>query len=238
MRNIHLVLQAKGGVGKSFIASLIAQFLQKKENGVICIDIDPNNQTLYSFKALKVKTLKLLDDKDKIDERAFDRLIDFIFNNENIKQDFVVDSGTTTFIPFVNYLIENQAFDILLNKFKVYIHIPIVGAQGYDDTLIGLEQLIKYFKNKATFFVWLNEYHGKIQNFETSKIFAENKKYIDTIIRLDTVNKSTFGKDLEDLTKANLTFEEAEQNSNFSLMTKQRLKIYSRNIFEQLANSF
>jgi len=237
-RCVHIVLQAKGGVGKSFISSLIAQFLQKKEQGVICIDTDPNNHTLYSYKALKAKTLKLLDDKDKIDERAFDRLVEFFFDEKNPTQDFVVDSGATTFMPLVNYLIENQALDMVAKKFKVYIHVPVVGAQGYEDTLTGLEQLIKSFKDTATFFVWLNEYHGKIQDFEKVKVFLDNKQYINTIVRLDEINKNTFGKDLEDLTKNSLTFDEANQNTAFSLMSKQRLSVYSKNVFEQLSSAF
>ena len=53
MSTVHLILQGKGGVGKSFIAALLAQYLQEKGVAVRCFDADPVNSTLASFPALK-----------------------------------------------------------------------------------------------------------------------------------------------------------------------------------------
>ena len=38
---IHLSLQGKGGVGKSLIASILAQYLLKRGKPVRCVDTDP-----------------------------------------------------------------------------------------------------------------------------------------------------------------------------------------------------
>jgi CO dehydrogenase nickel-insertion accessory protein CooC1 len=38
MSTVHLILQGKGGVGKSFIAALLAQYLQEKGVPVRCFD--------------------------------------------------------------------------------------------------------------------------------------------------------------------------------------------------------
>ena len=44
---VHLSLQGKGGVGKSLVASLLAQYFRdRKGMSVRCIDADPVNQTL------------------------------------------------------------------------------------------------------------------------------------------------------------------------------------------------
>jgi adenylylsulfate kinase-like enzyme len=40
---IHLVLQGKGGVGKSVVASWLAEFLIQRGGPVRCIDGDPVN---------------------------------------------------------------------------------------------------------------------------------------------------------------------------------------------------
>jgi CO dehydrogenase nickel-insertion accessory protein CooC1 len=48
-----LILQGKGGVGKSFIAALLAQYLQEKGVAVRCFDADPVNSTLASFPAYR-----------------------------------------------------------------------------------------------------------------------------------------------------------------------------------------
>jgi CO dehydrogenase nickel-insertion accessory protein CooC1 len=43
MKRINLVLQGKGGVGKSLIASLLTQYLMQKDGGqrIFCADTDP-----------------------------------------------------------------------------------------------------------------------------------------------------------------------------------------------------
>ena len=51
--NLHFVLNAKGGIGKSFISSLLCQYLLFKNESILAIDTDPNNTTLYNIKALK-----------------------------------------------------------------------------------------------------------------------------------------------------------------------------------------
>lgn len=50
--SIHFVMQSKGGVGKSVVSSLMAQYLSNKVGNLSIIDIDPNNKTLASYKSL------------------------------------------------------------------------------------------------------------------------------------------------------------------------------------------
>lgn len=43
---VHFTLQGKGGVGKSLVSALLAQYFQTVVGDVKCIDTDPVNQTL------------------------------------------------------------------------------------------------------------------------------------------------------------------------------------------------
>ena len=43
MAKIHFVLQGKGGVGKSMIAAVLAQYLTEHDRQPMCIDTDPVN---------------------------------------------------------------------------------------------------------------------------------------------------------------------------------------------------
>jgi CO dehydrogenase nickel-insertion accessory protein CooC1 len=52
MAKIHMVLQGKGGVGKSFIAAMLAQYKARKGQIPLCIDTDPVNATFHGYKAL------------------------------------------------------------------------------------------------------------------------------------------------------------------------------------------
>ena len=56
---IHMVLQGKGGVGKSFVAALMAQFLQDRGRNPVCIDTDPVNATFAGYSAFGVHAIEL-----------------------------------------------------------------------------------------------------------------------------------------------------------------------------------
>lgn len=231
MANIHFVLQGKGGVGKSFVSSLLTQYLLNKNQTVTAIDTDPNNTTLLNMKALKAKFLQLVDSEGKFDVRAFDKIVELVFEKKSTN--YVVDSGATTFIPLVDYLKENEAIDFLKNnEMEVYMHIPIVGGQAREDTILGLTQLVNAFD--CNFIIWVNEYHGTLNDFEDTEHYKAIKDKIKAIIYLNSLSKDTFGKDLLDLTSKNLTFDEALQDKSFSLMSKQRLNIFKDKAFKQI----
>ena len=67
---VHLSLQGKGGVGKSLVGSIVAQYYAHRGAEVQCIDTDPVNQTLSQYRALKAKHLKLLT-SGNVDQRGF-----------------------------------------------------------------------------------------------------------------------------------------------------------------------
>lgn len=233
--NLHFVLNAKGGIGKSFISSLICQYLLFKNENILAIDTDPNNTTLYNIKALKAKFLQLISEDGNFNVREFDKIIEIAFNKKH--DDIIIDSGATTFIPLVSYLKENEIINLLKdNEINVYMHVPIVGGQARDDTILGLTQLIQAFDN--SFVVWINEYHGKLlknnKEFEEFEEYQKIKEKIVTIIYLNLLSKDTFGKDLNDMTSSNLTFDEVMKDKDFSLMSKQRLKIFRDKAFKQL----
>lgn len=45
MKTIHFVLQGKGGAGKSFIASILAQYMKELDHDNLVLDTDPLNQS-------------------------------------------------------------------------------------------------------------------------------------------------------------------------------------------------
>lgn len=66
---VHFTLQGKGGVGKSLVSSLIAQYLRNSDTPVRCIDTDPVNDTLNQYRALEAEHLGLMQD-GRVDERG------------------------------------------------------------------------------------------------------------------------------------------------------------------------
>ena len=72
MATVDLILQGKGGVGKSYIASLLAQHYRARNLTPICIDTDPVNQTFSGYRAYGVDLIRLTDSSNDINPRAFD----------------------------------------------------------------------------------------------------------------------------------------------------------------------
>lgn len=239
MKTIHFIFQGKGGVGKTLTSSYLMQYIQERntKEKIMGVDTDPNNSSFTSIKALKVKFLSLLDENEQINERNFDALIELLFKNKETT--FVIDNGATSFLPLIGYLVDNNIFKVLEEHFKILIHIPVTGGQAQKDTLNGMEYLIKTFHGEnINFIIWVNEFFGKLieedKTFEELNQYEEHKKHIKGIMYLPEMNAKTYGKDLEDMTKAKLTFQEVLTDPKFSFMTKQRLTVYKNKIFESL----
>lgn len=232
---VHFILQGKGGVGKSLIAAVLAQYFGTKGE-VKCIDTDPVNQTFENYKALNAKHLELTaPGSSKIDERNFDMLMEQLISED---AQFVVDNGASSFMPMSNYMIENDVIPMLQEAGRtVYIHVVITGGQALLDTLAGFSALAKQ-ANTTNLVVWLNEYFGAIEangkTFKEMKAFTENADRVKGIVRIQKRNQDTFGKDVELLVSKKLTFAEAIGGNDFSLMAKQRIKTVQKDIFEQL----
>ena len=123
---VHLSLQGKGGVGKSLIASFIAQFYKPQGGRAICVDTDSVNQTFSRYAALGAQHLQLMDG-NQIDRRRFDALVEDILAND---ESFIVDNGASTFIPHWHYMVENAVASVLreANR-RLVIHTVITGGQ-------------------------------------------------------------------------------------------------------------
>jgi len=238
MNTINMILQGKGGVGKTLVSSIIAQY--KAKNGTLprCIDTDPVNATFTEYKLLETQPLDIVDDDNKIDEGKFDQLMEMLLT-EDI--DFVVDNGASTFVPLTAYLAENNAIELLVDAEKtVNIHVVVTGGQAMSDTLTGLAKMLETMPRQANIVVWLNEYFGPVElqgkNFEEMKVYSENKEIIRGIIRIPKKTQATFGRDVEMMLKEKLTFDQAIHSEKFNLMSKSRLSIMKKSLFSQMDN--
>lgn len=235
MSKIHMVLQGKGGVGKSFIASMLAQHCYSKDEDLLCIDTDPVNATFHGFEALNVNRLDLMEG-DEIDSRKFDSLIESISKSES---DVVIDNGASTFVALSHYLISNHIPDTLENMGKeLIIHTVITGGQALNDTLYGFDKLIKQFPQNVKFIVWLNPFWGKIESnghgFESMKAYLNNKDRISAIIKIPEYKKETFGRDLSEMLQDKMTFDDAIKKTESTIMVRQRLTMIKRELFQQV----
>ena len=238
MKNIHMVLQGKGGVGKSFICSSIAQYKRSKNQTPLCIDTDPVNATFHGYKALNVRRLEIMEG-DEINPRKFDLLVEWLAESEH---DLVIDNGAATFVPLSHYLINNQIPDLLQEMgWQLVIHTVVTGGQAMVDTLSGFATLVRQFQAPVLFVVWLNPYWGVIEHegrgFEKLKAYTDNKNRVSAIVTIPSLKEETFGRDLSDLLQARLTFDESINDPSLTIMTRQRLKLIRQQLFAQMDNA-
>ncbi len=238
MAKIHMMMQGKGGVGKSVIAAMLAQYVMSKGQSPLCVDTDPVNATFYGYKGLTVRRLQIME-ADEINPRNFDALVDMIASTT---ESVIVDNGASSFVPLSHYLISNAVPDVLAELgHELVVHTVVTGGQALLDTVSGFAHITSQFPAQTTFVVWLNPYWGPIEHegkgFEEMKAYLANKGRVSAIATLPSLKKETYGRDLSDMLQQRLTFEEALAMSALTIMTRQRLKIVKRLVYDQLDNA-
>ena len=236
MTTVHLVLQGKGGVGKSLIAALIAQHRRESGRPLLCIDTDPINETLSSYGAFSdvLAQLDLMRDQ-RIAPEAFDRMIDMIAAHDG---DVVVDTGASTFLPMSLYMVENEAVGALEGLgHQVVVHTVITGGQALVDTVNGFEALVGQFPESVEIVVWLNEYFGVVE--QDGKRFADMAAYQrhrGRVHGMVTIRQGSelFARDLKTILEGRQTFAEALNDPGHAWMSRVRLKKVRDNVFDQL----
>ena len=235
MAKIHMILQGKGGVGKSVIAALLAQYKANKGHQTLCLDTDPINATFHGYQALNVQQIALMEN-DEIVPRRFDALVEIMAPSAH---DIIIDNGASAFVPLTHYLISNQIPALLARMgHELVIHTVITGGQALLDTVNGFRQLAGQFPAEASFVVWLNPYWGPIQHegksFEQLKAYQDRKSRVSAIVQIPPLKEETFGRDLSDMLQARLTFNEALAAASLTIMTRQRLQIIKGKLFDHL----
>ena len=232
--SVHVVLQGKGGVGKSFISAILAQYFRTKSAPVHCLDTDPVNATFAQYSLLQAEHLKVLR-RGTVNKKQFDVLVEKVCHGDGV---FIVDTGATTFVPLWNYILENEILAFFqAHGRNVFVHSVVTGGQAMSDTLNGLERLAQTTTDKNVI-VWLNEYFGEVTKdgkaFEEFNVAEEHAPKIMGTVVIRERNPHTYGDDVRQMLERRMTFDEAIQSADFSLVSKQRLAIVRREIFEQL----
>jgi len=231
---VHFVLQGKGGIGKSYIATILAQYIQEKEDNLFAIDIDQVNSTFASVKALNATPLTVIDSNQVINPIIFDQLmIDIIESDKPV----VVDTGANTFSALLDYIVENDSFQLLTAQGKqVIVHTVIAGGDMLLDTANGFHSIANALNSSIV--LWLNEHFGPTappnESITDQIIVQQHLQQIIGIVFLDALNPHTFGPNIRKMNENRMTFDEGIKSALFNIVEKQRLVMIKRDLYEQL----
>ncbi len=232
---VHLVLQGKGGIGKSVIASWLAEYLLKRGENVRCIDGDPVNRSLTQYKFLNAEKLDLINEEGLIVRMRYDALLERFASEHGA---FVVDSGSTAFLPLWSYIVETEVVRVLREAGrKLYVHCVVSGGEMLSDSLLGFDTLAKSTPDRNVI-VWVNEYFGPVaregKTFDQMNVFQKHADKVLGSIGIPQRSADTFGATVLLMREKKLTFDEAIDSNQFMLAQKSRLHIVRRDLYEQL----
>lgn len=238
-RYMHLVMQGKGGVGKSFCSSLIAQYLASKKEDYVAYDLDPINKTLSAVTALRVKSWAVLRSATvpEIDPRRFDDLIEDICAGAG---HVVLDTGATVFLAFNRYLLSCELLPALREQgIETIIHVVLRGGSATQDCLNNLVQIMdNYPAEHAQVIVWQNEVEGPITRggtkFEDMQVYTEYQDRIQGLITLDEVTDDLLRTDITRMQENYWTLHEAQTSSDAPMVSKLRYRALAKTYFETL----
>ena len=222
MKRLDLILNGKGGVGKSFFAVNFVQYLKDKEIAHIAIDSDNENTTLNRFHP---DALYL----DLADRRG----LDSIFTALEKANLVVVDcraASTDLFIDFFNVI---DLSTVLSAMGATLTFVMPVNHEA--DSVDQVQRLADQFGQKCNYVVVRNAAHSdNFALFEASEVSAQLKDKLGG-------REIAMGQ-LQDwlvvaLNQENVTVSKAVKHPAFSLLDRQRLQTWQRKLYAQIESA-
>lgn len=233
MATIHFILQGKGGVGKSIVASFFCQALLDANIPFFAYDTDPVNATLAGYKSLNVERVEVMKN-GVIDPEKFDALIEEIMKLPDDSH-AVVDNGASSFIALGSYIQENNLFSLLTDEgHTIFLHTVVTAGQAMMDTLSGLDRLFQNFPETQKV-IWLNPFFGNIvlngKNFSEFALYTNNANQVKAIIELPNIYEyQVTGRDVEKVISRRQNFKDVITSPDSFRATRSRLKRFWDNL--------
>ena len=226
-RTCHLVLQGKGGVGKTYVASILAQYL---EGRAACWDTDPVNSSFAGIKALGARVVPILRGR-ALNVEALDKLLDEVMNSG----DTVIDSGAASFVPLSDYLLKSDIPEIAAaTGCSILAHVVLTGGASKLDTIAGLRSVLTTYPASVKIVVWVNEFFGSFgeKPFVETVAYSENKDRIAGVVTLRKLDAELAGWSVAQMLERRQTFAEAIDAAD--IVAKSRLHRVRRDLWEQM----
>ena len=218
-RQLSLILNGKGGVGKSFFAVNLVQFLKDKAVSFAACDTDNENSTLKRFHPdagfLNLSQPRLLDEMFRALERT-----DVV----------VVDCRAASTDVFLGYF---KAIDLAAVLRLLEARITLLMPVNHEaDSLDQIQRVVEELDDKASYVVIRNQVHGNsFALYDRSAVRVRLLKKLSgreiTMARMEEWL-------VEGLNRENLTVTAAAKHESFYLLDRQRLLTWQRNLYGEI----
>ena len=219
MKRLDLILNGKGGVGKSFFAVNFIQFLKDKGIAHVAIDSDNENSTLKRFHP----DTRFLD----LDNR---RELDGIFTALEKANLVVMDCRAASTDLFIDYFAE---IDLPAVLSAIGAALTLVMPVNHEaDSVDQIQRLADQFGKQCSYLVVRNAAHSdSFALFESSEVRAQLK---DTLGGREISMTRLQDWLVEALNAESLTITAAVKHPAFSLLDRQRLQTWQRKLYSEI----
>jgi hypothetical protein len=219
MKRLDLILNGKGGVGKSFFAVNFVQFLKDKGITHVAIDSDNENSTLKRFQP----DTRFLD----LDNH---RELDGIFGALEKANLVVMDCRAASTDLFIDYFAEIDLPAVLSALGTALTLVMPVNHES--DSVDQIQRLADQFGKQCSYVVVRNAAHSdSFALFESSEVRAQLKHKLGGQEIAMTRLQDWL---VEALNGENLTITAATKHPGFSLLDRQRLQTWQRKLYTEI----
>ena len=222
MKRLILILNGKGGVGKSFFAVNLVQYLKDRGIAHVAIDSDNENSTLKRFHPDAVFVA--------LAER---RGPDTIFNTLEQANLVVMDCRAASTDLFIDFFAEIN-FASVLSALGASLTL-VMPVNHESDSVDQVQRLADEFDNKCGYVVVRNAAHSKnFALYEGAEVRAQINDHLG--------GKEISMAQLPDwlvvaLNAQNLTISAALKHPAFSLLDRQRLQTWQHSLYSEIESA-
>jgi len=226
MANIHLIGGEKGGVGKSVVARVVAQYMIDKQIPFVGFDTDKSHGSLIRFYS-EFASPMLIDSFESLDTMVE-------LASENPSERVLVDLAAQTHDRLVKWMDESGVLEALseLGLTLTYWHVMDSGK----DSVALLKSLFDRFGSRLNYVIVLNQLRGEnFDLFEKSTEKPQADGLRAKIISLRRLNQEVIAK----IDSENSSFWAAQQKSGangkgLGILQRQRVKVWLNHAYGQI----
>ena len=218
-KKFNAVINGKGGVGKSFFAVNLVQFLKDNGIGYTAVDTDNENSTLKRFHPEAV----FLDIEDPTE-------IDSVFATLDKADLVVMDCRAASTDIFLDYFDEVRIFD-LLKSFDASLNL-IMPVNHETDSVEQIRNISDRLNGNANYLIVKNEaLSGRFANYENS---TTRTRLVDELAAKEIIMPKLYDWLVADLNRHDLTISAAIKNPAFDFFNRQRLQNWQHGFYGEL----
>lgn len=232
-RDIHIVLAAKGGIGKTYVSSLFAQYATRQSRAMKVLDLDQSNAMLARIPSLNAEKVELLSDS-RFDSTKMDALVKRMVTEPG---PYVLDVGASTFQDVWRYFVKYKMFSLLKAQGRrVIVHSVIVAGPEMPDTINSFVDVAKELPEEQII-LWINPIRGAVvhngKGFLDMGVFREHANKVLGVVNLPEPDEATLA-DLHAMGVKLQTLSTVENCDQLEFFSKHRLSIHRESLFAQI----